>query len=210
MSQSSKDFAETRQTLLSRLKNWDDQESWRQFFNTYWRLIHSIALKAGLTEEEAQDAVQETIISVAKTMPSFRYDPAQCSFKTWLWHLTQKRIADQFRRRPPGRRPASVPLPATTLRTSTVERIPDPASVDLDLVWEEEWQKTVFETAVDRIRDQASIEQFQMFDFYVLRHWPVKKVAATLGVSIARVYLAKHRVMALVKKEARRLEKQGG
>ncbi|MEK7676409.1 MAG: sigma-70 family RNA polymerase sigma factor [Verrucomicrobiota bacterium] len=204
------EFTGTRQTLLSRLKNWDDQESWRQFFNTYWRLIYSIAIKAGLTDQEAQDAVQETIISVAKTMPAFHYDPAQCSFKTWLWHLTQKRIADQFRRRPPGRRAARTPLPATTLRTSTIERIPDPASVGLDGVWEEEWQKAVFAAAVERVRHQASIEQFQMFDLYVLRNWPVKKVAAALSVSIARVYLAKHRVMALVKKEARRLEKQGG
>jgi RNA polymerase sigma factor (sigma-70 family) len=200
----------TRQTLLSRLKNWDDQESWREFFNRYWRLIHSIALKAGLTEAEAQDAVQETIISVAKTMPTFHYDPARCSFKTWLWHLTQKRIADQFRNRPPAQRGVSPPSATTLLRTSTVERVPDPASVDLEAAWEQEWQRAIFEAAVERVRGKAGIEQFQMFDFYVLRHWPVKKVAAALSVSAAQVYLAKHRVMAMVKKEARCLEKQGG
>ena len=35
------------------------------------------------------------------------------------------------------------------------------------------------------------------------------KVAQTLGVNIGRVYLAKHRVMALIKKEIRALEKNG-
>ena len=50
----------------------------------------------------------------------------------------------------PGRRAARTPLPATTLRTSTIERIPDPASVGLDGVWEEEWQKAVFAAAVER------------------------------------------------------------
>jgi RNA polymerase sigma-70 factor (ECF subfamily) len=209
MNPAPEDIAETRQTLLERLKNWDDQESWRQFFNIYWRLLHSVAVKAGLTEPEAQDAVQETIISVAKTMPKFQYDPARCSFKTWLFHLAQKRITDQFRKRPPAAFPANPDAATSTTRTATVERVADPASVDLDAVWEQEWQRNVFEAAVARVKTQASAEQYQVFDFYVLRNWPVKKVAAALGISAAQVYLAKHRVMGLVKREVKRLEKQG-
>src|SRR5437867_10914593 len=60
MSQQPDEFIPTRQSLLSRLKNWDDKASWRDFFNTYWKLIYSIGLKAGMTAEEAQDLVQET------------------------------------------------------------------------------------------------------------------------------------------------------
>src|SRR2546423_9575172 len=56
----------TRYTLLSRLHDWDDAESWREFFETYWRLIYSIAMKSGLNEAEAEDVVQETVICVAK------------------------------------------------------------------------------------------------------------------------------------------------
>ena len=44
--------------------------------------------------------VQETVISVAGTMPKFKYDPAACSFKGWLRHLTECRIVDQIRKRP--------------------------------------------------------------------------------------------------------------
>src|SRR5262245_6208207 len=73
----------TRATLLHRLKNWEDNNSWHEFFNIYWRLIYGIARKAGLREEEAQDVVQETLISVAKHMPAFKYDPAIGSFKSW-------------------------------------------------------------------------------------------------------------------------------
>jgi RNA polymerase sigma-70 factor (ECF subfamily) len=46
-----------------------------------------------------------------------------------------------------------------------------------------------------------------MFNFYVLKQWPVKEVAKTLGVSVAQVYLAKHRISTLVKKEVKRLQK---
>jgi len=47
----------------------------------------AFALKGGLTAVEAQDVVQETMISVAKHMPTFEYDPAIGSFKTWLLNI---------------------------------------------------------------------------------------------------------------------------
>src|SRR5882724_5301151 len=83
------DFIPTRYSLLSRLQNWDDQESWKNFFDTYWRLIYSIALKSGLTEAEAQDVVQETIICVAKDINKFKRDRQFGSFKGWLRNLTR-------------------------------------------------------------------------------------------------------------------------
>jgi hypothetical protein len=65
----------TRYTLLSRLEDRGDQDSWKDFFDTYWRLIYSVAVKSGLTEAEAQDVVQETIISVARDIHKFKRDP---------------------------------------------------------------------------------------------------------------------------------------
>ncbi|MBI4661895.1 MAG: sigma-70 family RNA polymerase sigma factor, partial [Verrucomicrobia bacterium] len=39
----SDDTIPTRLSLIERLKNWDDQTSWQDFFNTYWRLIYGVA-----------------------------------------------------------------------------------------------------------------------------------------------------------------------
>ena len=89
----------TRRSLLDRLRNWDDQASWKDFFETYWKLIYGVARKAGLSDAEAQDVVQESIFSVARYIPDFRYDPALGSFKSWLMRLTRCRIADHFRKR---------------------------------------------------------------------------------------------------------------
>src|SRR2546426_12491692 len=91
----------TRATLLQRLKDWQDQPSWQEFFDTYWRLIYGVARKAGLTESEAEDVVQETMFSVAKHMPSFKYDPAIGSFKGWLLTLTRWRIIFPLGKRGP-------------------------------------------------------------------------------------------------------------
>src|SRR3989454_10415663 len=72
---------QTRWSLIGRLKDMDDQQSWQEFFDAYWKLIYSVALKAGLSDAEAQEVVQETGISVAKKMPEFKADPAAGAFK---------------------------------------------------------------------------------------------------------------------------------
>src|SRR3989454_6325968 len=89
----------TRHSLLNRLKDLGDQTSWEDFFDTYWRLIYNVAVKAGLTDTEAQEVVQETVIAVARKIAEFKADPAYGSFSAWLMRLTRWRIADQFRKR---------------------------------------------------------------------------------------------------------------
>ena len=82
----------TRRSLLSRLKNLDDQESWNDFSRIYRGLVYGVARQAGLTDSEAQDIVQETFISVVKTIQEFKYDPAVGSFKSWLRLIGPVRI----------------------------------------------------------------------------------------------------------------------
>jgi len=213
MSNDAPNFLPTRRSLLSRLKRGDDQAGWQRFFDTYWKLIYGVAIKAGLTDAEAQDAVQETVLAVSKHIGQFKYDPAKCSFKTWLLLLTRQRIARQFQKRPPkpalnagGESLAVFPRDGhEATRTGTVERIPDPRRDPLEAVWDEEWQKHLLASATERVKRQVKAEHFQMFDFYVLQAWPVREVARVLNVSVAQVYLAKHRVGALLKKELKRL-----
>ncbi|HTV43143.1 MAG TPA: sigma-70 family RNA polymerase sigma factor [Candidatus Sulfotelmatobacter sp.] len=209
MTQKPDEIIPTRESLLRRLKNWKDEESWREFFSIYRKLIFSLASKSGLSAQESEEVVQETVISVAKTIPDFEYDPDRCSFKSWLRHLAQKRIADCFRKRA-RERTVGFPGPDETGKTAPIERIPDANAVKMDAIWEEEWQKELLNASMVRIKNQVSAEQYQMFDFYVLKKMPVEKVAAALGTNTAQIYLAKHRITKLLKKEIARLEEKMG
>src|SRR6185436_20508851 len=115
-------FIPTRQTLLSRLKDRNDQASWKEFFELYWKLIYNTAAKAGLSDAEAQDVVQETIIALSRSMPTFKYDRKVGTFKGYLLTLTSWRISDQFRRRIPQAEAAGDPDTAT----NPLSRLPDP------------------------------------------------------------------------------------
>jgi RNA polymerase sigma-70 factor (ECF subfamily) len=194
----------TRASLLQRLKNWQDQSSWRVFFDTYWKLIYGVARKAGLSDAEAQDAVQETMASVAKHLPAFEYDPAIGSFKAWLLNMTRWRIADQVRKR----RPLEAQPNNTSTSTATIEKVADPASLDLDAVWEQEWEKNLLDAALAKVKARVEPLTYQVFDFYVNKEWPAEKVAGAFSISVDQVYLAKHRITEMLKAEARRLEKE--
>ncbi len=197
------EYIPTRQSLLSRLREWDDGESWRDFFDTYGRFIYRIAHKSGLKDSESQDVVQETLIAVAKQMPGFKYDPAIGSFKGWLHQVTRRRVVDHLRRRSPELQIGSVDPSG-----QAADRVPDPASPAFESLWEEEWQKHVFHTAVQRVKRRIQARQFQMFDLYVRQQWPIKTVMSTLGVNAAQVYMAKMRISRMIKEEVRQLKSE--
>jgi RNA polymerase sigma factor (sigma-70 family) len=200
-------FLPTRRSLITRLKNWEDQEGWREFFQTYWKLIYSVAIKSGLTETEAEDVVQETVVTVAKTMDGYRYEPKKCRFKTWLMRLTKMRIVDQFRKRGPEFAAHSARSESDT-RTETIERVPDATAPFVETLWDEEWQKNLVDAAMERVKKRVKPEHYQIFYLGVVKELGAAHVARTLGVSAAQVYLVKHRVAALVKKEIQQLEKK--
>jgi RNA polymerase sigma-70 factor (ECF subfamily) len=205
--QAKDDSYPTRASLLERLKDTDDRESWGEFQLLYGRLIRGFALKAGLTEAEADEVVQETLAAVAQHLPEFHYDPKRCSFKTWLLNLSRWRVTDQFRKRLPlAPRAAADEASREGTQTATIERVPDPAGGELERIWDGEWRTTVLEKALERVKQQVDLKQWQIFDLYAVKEWKPGEVARALGVSVGRVYLTKHRVGAILAKELRKLE----
>jgi RNA polymerase sigma factor (sigma-70 family) len=199
----------TRASLLERLRDLDDHASWTEFYQNCRALIYSVARRAGLTDIEAEEAVQDTLITVAKKMPGFTYNPAKDSFKGWLLTVTRWRVRDklqQRRRTGPGHGPAATDEGQTKERTATIERVPDPAGLPLAAIWDEEWEKHLLQAALARVRRQVPPQQYEIYHLYVVLGKPVSEVKPTLAVSATQVYLAKHRVGACVRRELKRLQ----
>jgi RNA polymerase sigma-70 factor (ECF subfamily) len=197
--------AKTRKSLIARLENWEDQRTWDEFYQTYWRLIYSVAIKSGLRSDEAFDCVQETILSIAKQSKKKLYDPEQGSFKTWLMNMTRWRINDQFRKRKKDTAMAGGEW-EDDRKTAVIDRFEDPKGDLLSRLWDVEWQKNIADAALARVKAQVSPKQYQIFHYYVIKQWDAKKVQDHLNVSMAQVYLAKHRVGSVLKKELARFE----
>lgn len=74
-------------------------------------------------------------------------------------------------------------------------------------LWEEEWRKNLADAAMERVRTQVPPDQFQIFDLYAIKGLPIARVARLTQSSRARVYVVKHRISGLIRREVRRLEK---
>ena len=208
----------TRASLLGRLKDAGDDASWEEFHRTYRGLLVGVARRAGLNEHEAEEAVQETLIAVAKKMPEFCYEPGKDSFKGWLLRIVRWKIVDQVRRR----REAVGPDVADEEPSSVAERlaltedrkldsaillanVADPRQ-DFDAIWDAEWERHLLTQALARVKRLAKPEHYAVYHLHVIEERPVAEVRHTLGASAASVYLAKHRVGALVKQAVQRLQ----
>ncbi|HKS36239.1 MAG TPA: sigma-70 family RNA polymerase sigma factor [Verrucomicrobiae bacterium] len=203
MGELSDDSIPTRASLLGRLKNWDDQASWEDFARTYSRLIRGFAIQSGLTEAEAKEVEQETLLCVAKTIHQFESNPERGTFKAWLLKLTRWRIADQFRKRPPQSTRRST-APCVPEETPTIEKIP--ADSSQDALWDAEWRKNILETAIARAGRRVNPKHYQVFDLYAVRKWSATKVAKEMGITVVQVYLIYHRLTKQVRKEVQYLE----
>ena len=195
------DSLPTRASLLLRLQDLDDHSSWMEFFDRYRRFIFGIALRMGLSRQDAEEVVQDTVISVSRGLPSFSYNPTKGSFKGWLMRVTQHKVVDQFRKL--GRQVPTDGLPGET--TATPE-----AAVDqpFDAFWEAEWQHNLLQVATDELRLAVSPRNFQIFDWTVRMGRTAEETAKAFGISTVLVRVTKFRVLHEFKRILRRLEKE--
>src|SRR5262249_22228134 len=124
--------------------------------------------------------------------------------------ITRRRIQDHFRKRY-----RSLPQSAddTAEIARRIESVPSPnptPDAQIDAAWEQEWRDNFFQAALGRIRQRVNPKNYQVFDYCVLQELPAPQVARMLGLSLAQVYLAKHRISRAVKRAVAELEEEMG
>jgi RNA polymerase sigma-70 factor, ECF subfamily len=87
----------TSPSLLERLRQPAEEESWGRFVKLYTPLLFSWARRMGLQEQDAADLVQDVLTLLVQKLPEFRYDQSK-TFRGWLHTLTLNRWRELRRR----------------------------------------------------------------------------------------------------------------
>ena len=186
------DYNRTRTTLVVGLKNLEDQRIWNRFFDSYWKLIYNAAIQAGLKDADAQEVVQETVISVTKNIKDFDYDRSRGSFKGWLMKTTKWKIMDQFRKiQKKNTRECSG---SSEFLENLSNELPE-----VEKYWENNWQQELLESALVKVKEQVKPIYYQVYDMLIRKEMKPKEVSSALGIKTDQVYLAKHRVAEVLK-----------
>jgi RNA polymerase sigma-70 factor (ECF subfamily) len=192
------EFPPTRPSLLVRLRDPHDEEAWRQFVDLYMPMIYQYARKQGLQDADAADLTQEVLRVVSGAIGRLEYDPGRGAFRNWLFTIVRHKLSNW--RRSQG---AQTPGSGDTATLRLLEQSPEE---EQEATWRDEWQDRVFTWACEQVRRDVSDTTWQAFWRTAIDCRPGKEVAADLGVSVAAVYLARHRVLARLKELVRTAE----
>ena len=96
-------------------------------------------------------------------MGEFNYNPAVCSFKGWLLLLTRRRIADHFRKR--QREPSADTMADDQTLGEVMEDLTDETALPSEASWDQAWESNLLDAAIERVKQQVSPLQFQIFDW---------------------------------------------
>jgi RNA polymerase sigma-70 factor (ECF subfamily) len=186
----------TRASLLLRLRDPRDEVAWKEFIALYGPLIYSHARGHGLQDADALDLSQEVLGAVAGAVGRLEYDPARGSFRNWLHTVVWRRLSNWRR---------AQRVRARGSGDSATHRLLDqcPAPQQEEEQWQADWDRRVFTWACELVRRDVTAVTWQAFWLTAVDGRPGKEVAASLGLSVAAVYLARGRVVARLKELVR-------
>lgn len=85
----------TELKLIQRMADTEDNSAWTTFVERYRPPIRRTALRAGLSETDAEEVVQKTFIAVHRSLAC--YGPHLSRFRTWLGGIVRNRIHEVVR-----------------------------------------------------------------------------------------------------------------
>jgi RNA polymerase sigma-70 factor (ECF subfamily) len=185
-------MTETHSSLLRRVRDPADADSWREFVALYEPLLLSYVRSRGLAEDDARDVAQDILAGLVRALPRFELDRQRGRFRTWLWQVTRNALASRARHDQRRRQ-------AEEAWRDLQE--PDVAGPEPDEQWQTAYRQRVLDFALQRVREQTQPQTWACFDQHLLRARPSAQVAAELGLSANAVYVNASRVLARVREQ---------
>ena len=178
----------TRPSLLVRIRDPQDREAWNRFVELYTPLIYGYCRRRALQDADAVDVAQEVLRAVASSIPHFDYDRGQGTFRGWLHRVTWSKLCTFY-----AKRQRHAQGTGDTGVHQMLAALPDR---DEALEWDREYDRRVYEWAVEQVRGDFRVRSWQAFWQTAVEAKPAQDVAKALGLTVGAVYIAKSRVIA--------------
>lgn len=188
----------TTSTILDRLSDYGNEAAWNRFVTRFRRPIVSFARRMGLSEADAEDAAQEALAAFAESYRGGRYDRSKGRLSHWLFgiafHVAQAKRRSVIRH-------AAVSPQDGSFAWQTVA-----AEEEVTRLWDEEWEKSLLHTCLDRVRQEVEPATMDAFVLVMRGGRTPAEAAAELGVPVKTVYNAKYSVLKRLRSCRRELE----
>jgi RNA polymerase sigma factor (sigma-70 family) len=198
------DQIETRESLIQRAGNPDDENAWDEFVSYYEEFIYSVVRQMGIAERDQSDLVQTVLEKLWKSLAGFELDSERARFRTWLSTVIRNTVIDfiekeqRFSRK--HREFGDERVYASRFLTET-------SKPEMYAVIEREWQMHVTNLAMDAIRPLFSDSAITVFSMS-LDGKSIEDISGELGIKPNSVYKVKNRVKSRLVKEVKRIREE--
>ncbi|MBK1792141.1 RNA polymerase sigma factor [Persicirhabdus sediminis] len=189
----------TRISLINRLKELDDNQSWDEFVTIYQGYIYTVIRNMNINEADRDELVQQVMIKLWEKIPALDSTGKKGRFRSWLSTVTRNCVIDYIRKR--NRQMALMDKVTQEKERDYLNSVQVPAS---DLFEDESWRMHLTNKALDNIRPHFSDNAIQSFRLS-LQGMEAQEIAETLDVKPESVYRLKTRVKASLIAEVKRL-----
>ncbi len=187
----------TRPSLLLRLRDPQDRESWKTFVDVYGPLVFGHCRRRGLRQEDAEDATQEVFTRIGAAIRTFEYQPDLGRFRDWLGTMTRNEVNRFLKKSKDG-----IHGRGGTDSDCVLEGIEARRE---ETLWEAEFNEHLLRTAMARSRPHFDEQTWRGFEMVWKESRPATEVARVLDRTIDWVYVAKSRVLKRLTEEVREL-----
>jgi RNA polymerase sigma factor (sigma-70 family) len=182
----------TQPSLLIRLRDASDEQAWAQFVDLYAPLVYGYARRRGLQDADASDVTQVVLRVVMSAIRKLDYDPQRGAFRHWLFTIVRTKLVSYVTRQP-------IACQGTGDSGMQILLEAQPAPEAETVAWDAEYEQRLFTWAAEQVRAQVRKETWQAFWQTAVEGRRGKEVAASLGLSLGAVRLAKSRIVARLK-----------
>ena len=189
----------TSLSLLEHLQQSPDESAWQRLVDFYTPLIRIWLRRYALLDQDIDDLVQEVLAIVVRKMPEFRRKAQTGAFRRWLRTITVNCLRGFWRSQ--RFRPK---IAGNAGFVQVLDQLED-ANSALSKLWDKEHDEHVARRLLEMIRPRFEPKTWLAFQRVALEAVPVDQVASELGMSANAVFIAKSRVVHLLRQEAQGL-----
>ena len=186
----------TRLTLLEKIRDRHDEQSWKDFVETYRPFIYSVCRNMKVNHYESEELTQEVLLKLWDKLPEFQYSK-NGRFRGWLCTITGNMVKNHFRSNE-RRQKRNEKYGSEEMSEPEIERIT-----------EESWKKYAVVRAMENIRPLFSEQVIQVFEL-LQDGMSRPQVAEKLNMPPNRVSVYKERVLRRLTSEIRRIDQEWG
>jgi RNA polymerase sigma-70 factor (ECF subfamily) len=186
-------MSDTSSSLIRRVRDRADAQSWREFVALYEPLLLGYVRSRGIGEDDAGDLVQDIFSRLVRALPRFELDHARGRFRTYLYQVAMNALKDWWAQA--GRRDAAE---EEWGRRWGEGPTPGP---DEEPEWLVRYHRRVLEFALERVRARTRPVTWACFQEHLLRGRPVAEVAAEMGITTNTLYVNASRVLKKVREQ---------